>query len=114
MYCSKNETIDAFIYNLNGKWIEYIERKDTLSFSSSGDSFSMRLDRGKEIINGYLLPKYGSGYYRYKIEPEIILLNSAFSSNSNFKNYYFKITGDTLIIGNFYKSELGERLIFIK
>lgn len=112
--CSKNNDINIVSNNLEGKWIEFEARMDTLYFQPFDNKNSMKLNRGKEIINGYLLPKYGSGYYRYYIDAEKIYLNSAFSSDSNYKDYFFKISGDTLFIGNFYNSILGKNLTFIK
>tara|TARA_R110000823_G_scaffold255888_1_gene377871 strand:- start:90 stop:320 length:231 start_codon:yes stop_codon:yes gene_type:complete len=74
----------------------------------------MNLNRGKEIRNENLVPKLKSGTYVYKIIEENISLRWILSSNSNFNDYYFKISGNKLNIGNFYGSTSGETLSFEK
>ena len=112
--CSKNETNIINSTDLKGKWIDVETRQDTLYFESLDNLEIMNLNRGKEIREGHLLPKYGSGPYNYKLSELKISLNWMLSSNSNFNDYYFKIIENKLIIGNFYGSEYGETLTFEK
>ena len=61
--CDKNDVENS---TLNGVWIETIHKTDTLVFDNQHTGFI--LNRGTEIRNGYLLPKYLSGPYMYEIE----------------------------------------------
>ena len=112
--CSENETEQLSSSELRGKWIETKTRMDTISFELLGDAEVMNLERGKEIRNGNLLPKNGSGPYNYNLLSEKISLNWMLSSNSSFNDYYFKIIDNRLNIGNFYESTSGEILTFEK
>lgn len=112
--CSNNETNIITSPDLKGKWVDVETRLDTLSFESLDNSEIMNLNRGKEIREGNLLPKYGSGSYIYKVSELNISLNWMLSNNSNFYDYYFKIIENRLNIGNFYGSEYGETLTFEK
>ena len=103
--------------DLNGKWVDINTKTDTLIFKMNGDSEMMFLERGKEIRNGFLLPKYGSGPYDYKLltSDNKISLRWGLSSNNSFKDYYFKQSGDNLIVENFFDiSEDGRKLTFKK
>ncbi len=110
--CSKDTTPNVPTSALKGKWVEVETRTDTLSFELMGDMEIMNLNRGKEIRDGGLLPKYKSGPYIYELKVEQIALNWLVSSDSRFNDYYFKINGSTLTIGNFYGSPSGEILTF--
>ena len=112
--CSENETNITNSSDLNGKWVDVETQMDTLSFELMGNTEIMNLNRGKEIRNGHLLPKYGSGPYEYKLLERKISLYWMPSSSASFNDYYFKIIDDKLNIGNFYGSEFGETLIFEK
>lgn len=112
--CSEDNVNTTTTSDLSGKWIEIETRTDTLSFELLGDSEIMNLNRGKEMRNGILLPKYNSGPYTYKLAEEKISLNWMLSSNSNFNDYYFKVMDTRLHIGNFYHSASGETLTFEK
>ena len=112
--CSKDNSDLVNSSNLKGKWIETQTRMDTLSFESLDNLAIMNLNRGKESQSGNLVPKPNSGPYEYKFIEENISLRWVLSSNSNFNDYYFKIIGDKLNIGNFYGSTLGETLTFEK
>jgi hypothetical protein len=112
--CSKEDTKGLTSADLKGKWIETETRLDTLYFESSENSEIMNLYRGKEIRNGNLLPKFGSGPYNYNLLEEKISLNWMLSSDSSYNDYYFKINGNKLNIGNFYGATSGEILIFEK
>ena len=114
--CKKD---DVNITDFNGSWIEAENRLDTLVFSSR-ESFKsdkyFRLNRGKEMKNGQVLPKYGSGVYEYKIKGDSILLYNLISSCYCFKNYSFEAQSGTLIMGDFYQKNATqlEKLKFVK
>ena len=112
--CSKDGKDVVASSDLKGKWIETETRMDTLSFESLDNQDIMNLNRGKEIRDGNMLPKSGSGPYKYNLLEEKISLNWVLSSDSSFKDYYFKIIDNRLNIGNFYGSKSGETLIFEK
>nr|WP_299067364.1 hypothetical protein [uncultured Allomuricauda sp.] len=112
--CSADDTKSLTSTNLQGKWIETETRLDTLSFESWENLEIMNLNRGKEMKDGYLLPKSGSGPYNYILLEEKISLNSMLSSDSNYDDYYLKIIGNKLNIGNFYGDTSGEILTFEK
>ena len=100
--------------SLKGKWVETDTKTDTLSFELSGASEWMVLSRGKEMRNGFLLPKSGSGPYNFKIKlGEISLLWSA-SSDANFHDFYFGQTADTIVIGNFYDQNLVKKIFMFQ
>ena len=92
-------------YKLNGKWIEAVNRKDTLIFNVP-DSSTLALKRGNEMVNGYWLPKSGSGFYEYKFRHDSILVNNMVWDCICFPAYYFLLSKDnsTLITGNFFDS----------
>jgi len=112
--CSKNNTKSLTVEDLKGKWVEAETRLDTLSFEALENFEVMNLNRGKEMKDGYLLPKSGSGPYRYNLLEEKISLNWMLSRDGAFNDYYFKIIENKLNIGNFYGSASGEILIFEK
>jgi hypothetical protein len=112
--CSEDDSTAVDISDLRGKWVEIETRTDTLSFELVSDSEIMSLNRGTEIRNGNLLPKYNSGPYTYKLGEEKISLYWTLSSNSSFNDYYFSVKDNRLQIGNFYNSESGETLTFEK
>lgn len=112
--CSKNESKPKDAIEFNGKWVESKARIDTLSFETSENSNLMIFLRGTEMRDGNLLPKVFSGPYEYRIEEDKIWLYWQLSSNSNFNDYYFKLNGNLIEMGNFYESELGEILNFEK
>ena len=110
---SANETART---GLNGKWVDLNTETDTLIFGYFGDKGSMILERGKDSINGFTLPKYGSGPYEYKLlTGDKISLRSYLSSNSEFNDYFFEQRGDKLTVEKFYDTITpGEILIFKK
>ncbi|APQ17914.1 hypothetical protein [Maribacter hydrothermalis] len=112
--CSKNEVEESSSSELKGKWVETETRTDTITFEVFEEVTAINLARGKEIRNGSLLPKYGSGPYNYKLLNEKISLNYSLSSNSSYNDYYFKIINNKFKIGNFYESTSGELLTFEK
>lgn len=110
--CSDDNGITPNIKN--GKWVEIETKSDTLSFSTLEELEIMTLDRGKELQNGVLKPKYRSGSYEYRLSEGKISLRWVLSSNSNFDEYNFRIENEKLYIGNFYDSSSGEILTFEK
>ena len=110
--CSEDTTPYVPTSDLKGKWIEVETKTNTLIFELTGDMEIMNLNRGKEIRDGNLVPKYKSGPYNYELKVDQIALYWLLASDSRFIEYYFKISGDTLPIGNFYGSSSGEMLTF--
>ncbi len=93
---------------LSGVWIEATHKTDTMVFENSSKGFV--LNRGKEVVNGYLLPKIHSGPYLYELKNDSIALINQLSGNSKRINYYFKL--DLIMnqfkIGNFYVDSIGK------
>lgn len=113
--CVNDDNVDLSpSSDLSGKWIEMKTRTDTLTFESWDTMDVMNLRRGKEMRDGYLLPKAGSGPYEYKLTSGKISLYWMLSSNYSFNDYSFKRTGNRLIIENFYGSPSGATLTFVK
>lgn len=112
--CTKNEPKNENSINGIEKWVEAQSRLDTIYFESWDSLDLLHLNRGKEVRDDYLLPKAYSGPYNYSISGERISLNWMLSSNSAFNDYYFKINGNQMEIGNFYELEAGEILTFEK
>ena len=114
LFCCGDDHV-ATQTSLNGKWVEINTRTDTLTFLVMDENPYVTLDRGREIRNGHLLPKIGSGIYRYRLFHDSISLYWTLSSNSDYNHYYFNQTGDALIVGNFYDPDLkGARDTFKK
>jgi hypothetical protein len=101
--CDKNDIENS---TLNGVWIETIHKTDTLVFDNQYTGFI--LNRGTEIRNGYLLPKYLSGPYMYEIENDSISLRWGASSSSYANKYYFKLDSKNkeIKIGNFFDNSI--------
>lgn len=112
--CSPDNVTPTTSSDLGGKWIEVSTTTDTLTFESWGNLEVMTLSRGKEMQNGHMLPKTGSGPYEYKLTQEKISLYWMLSSNYSFKEYSFIRNGNRIIVDNFYDPGLGDRLIFEK
>ena len=105
--CSKNE--DSINNKLRGTWIESELKTDTIKFQNQ---FSfLWLYRGTEFVNGYDLPKTGTGPYDYTLKEDSIRLNPAFSSAFQYRSYYFHIEDDQLTIGNFYDDSLEKNVL---
>ncbi|MCB2207124.1 MAG: hypothetical protein KQH67_02400 [Bacteroidetes bacterium] len=113
--CQKKTESDEFLVD---RWIESSNNSDTLVFSKHDNQTYFHLNRGKEIRNGYLLPKYNSGLYQYELSEDSIALRWLLSSNGNPHNHYFHYDLDKnqLIIGNFFEDSLSSdlKLVFIK
>ena len=108
--CSKDNADDLNSSDPKGKWIETEIGMDTLFFESLDTMEIMNLNRGTETRDG--LPQYKSGPYLYKLVEKGISLKWMLSSDSNFNDYYFEMNGNSLKIGNFYGSTLGDFLTF--
>ncbi|HEY0056339.1 MAG TPA: hypothetical protein VGB63_13370 [Pedobacter sp.] len=100
-----------------------IESTTTWKLVNGADTISLKpslsfleLNRGKELINGFILPKAASGLYTYSVFSDSIKLHNMISSDSRTYNYYFKVANGKLTIGNFYKkyNGLGDILVFKK
>lgn len=99
------EIID--IQDLRGSWVNIENTTDTLSFET--------LFEGKEFILLKRAELYRTGPYEYKLLPNNnISIHWSLASTMTFEEYYFKVAGDKLNIGNFYDSPSGEILTFKK
>ncbi len=115
MSCSE-ENVSTDQVALEGQWVEVNEKTDTLAFKNMEGQKWINLSRGNEIRNGFSTPKCNSGQYEYELlEDEKIALRWVLSSNTGFKDYYFKQSGDRLIIDNFFEgSTTSARVTFEK
>lgn len=96
---------------LTGSWLEVIHQTDTLAFDPQNGMLT--LNRGKEMRGGFLLPKYHSGPYIYKVEQDSITLLWLFSSSSSGKRYYIhqETINGKLKVQNFFVDSLGKSVI---
>lgn len=109
--CNKEED-DTSLKNPNGVWVEQQARLDTIQFLD-GDFLDLR--RGRELHNGLLVPKYGSGWYDYEFQRDSISLRSMLSSNTSRQTYYFNARTETLTIGDFFNNQaVAPNLNFVR
>ena len=106
--CDKPDTVTPD--TLTGTWVERSSRQDTLIFNPEFQGQiqmnTLYVNRGKEInAGGHLLPKIGSGLWKYEIVGNRISVVSLFSSSLKRSDYAFEQTGNELRIENFF--ELG-------
>jgi hypothetical protein len=100
---------------LEGKWVDQETKTDTLEFIRLEDgSALLRLGRGRELRNGYDLPKIGAGLYRFELKVKSISLHYSISSDSRFNEYFFEQRGSRLEIGRFYESENDDPVLTFK
>ena len=95
----------------DGIWIEKTQGMDTLVFDRHDNLFD--LNRGTELQNGYLLPKFASGTYSYELKDDSIYLIYMLSSSLQKHIYYFEIDSEKgeLQIGNFFVDSLNSNNI---
>jgi len=95
---------------IGGAWVETSQKTDTLIFI---DQSTLLLNRGIEMSGGYQVPKAPSGFYRYEIDNNNILLHWVVSSNSNGENYLFKLdlVNDKIQVGNFFMNSKSKDAI---
>jgi hypothetical protein len=93
--------------DLRGEWVEVKTKTDTLSFEILNGQEFMVLKRAVRPF---------TGPYEYKLLPnDKISINWTLASTVNvFTDYYFRLSGDKLSIGNFYESTSGTILTFQK
>ncbi len=112
--CANDASINTQV-PLEGKWVDVNTKTDTLTFGAFGDQGVVTLSRGKEIRDGFLLPKYGSGPYNYSLSANNkISLRWFLSSNASFNDYYLKQSGDKLIIEKFFDPAKSGTLLTFK
>lgn len=94
------------------KWVESKDRADTIEFKNDW----LYLNRGKEMINGYLRLKIYAGPYFYQEKKDSIELRHLSSSYSGYKSYAYKIESNKLYISDFYQKTGGQNqtLVFEK
>lgn len=118
VFCSCSNDIVVPLVPLDGKFVEQEFRLDTLIFDQTLMSQNKTLfifRRPKEIQNGFLLPKIGSGIYEYKINESKISLYNTLSSCYCFNDYTFLRSGEKIFIENFYDpTHKGEHVTFVK
>lgn len=103
--CKKDPVETA---SIDGTWVETTQRMDTLVFDHQHPFFD--LNRGKELRDGHLLPKYLSGPYLYEIGKDNIYLRWGLSSSSSGTNYYFNADSKNgqMSIGNFFVDSISK------
>ena len=113
--CKKQKTAPVPAPETTTSWVESSSRKDTIVFLSS-ELRMFELNRGKEMRNGYLLPKTWGGLYTYKFKKDSIEVHYTLSSLYVGKFYSYKIQNDKLYIGDFFQKEPtpGQVLTFEK
>ena len=99
--CEKSESSKT---ELTGTWIEVNDKTDTIEFNCWGSDENLIFRRGYDLVNGFRLPKYGSGIYALKLKTDSIAINNLYSNCFCYPTYYFKFNAsrDTFQIGNFY------------
>lgn len=113
--CGDKEDLQPF-KTLEGTWIKVPGLSDTIVFRNdiSETAQYFELNRGREMRDGHLLPKYGSGIYHFKIQNDSISVLSLFSSCLCYDTYYFSLSR-TLSVGDFYENKsTGKTLTFVK
>jgi hypothetical protein len=106
--CEKADTTS--VEGAKGTW-KLVGGTDTIIFESETFGPSIKyfdLDRGTESIGGNTRPKPASGQYQYAFSPDSIDLVLPFTASPlEFKKFYFKLTSDKFVIGNFYQKVNG-------
>jgi hypothetical protein len=101
----KSELLD--VGALRGNWVEVNSTTDTLSFETLFDDRKLMFLKRDEL--------YRTGPYEYRLLPNYrISIYWTLASSMTFHEYYFKVKGDELNIGNFYDSPSGAILTFKK
>ena len=116
MIASCDGNIETPVTTVTGKWVDVDNKTDTLAFVDYEDLKVMEVRRGKEMRDGFLQPKSGSGPYMYQLlgDDRISVQWMAASSISQYK-YYFKQKGTTLKIEKFFDTKTtGKILTFRK
>lgn len=106
--CDKNNIENTTI---DGVWVEVNHKTDSLVFDNQ--TTGLNLNRGTEMRNGFLLPKYHSGAYMCEIENDSISLRWIASSSSYANKYYFKLDlkNKEIKIGNFFVDSINPGVI---
>ncbi len=92
---------------LRGNWVEVKKTTDTLSFITLFNDQEFAVLKRAEL--------YRSGPYHYEVLPDNkISMHWSLASTITPDEYYFKIKGNELTIGNFYDSPSGAILTFRK
>lgn len=95
------------IRELRGNWVEVKKTTDTLLFTT--------LFNDQEFVVLKRAELYRTGPYTYEVLPgNKISMRWSLASTITPNEYYFKIRGNELTIGNFYDSPSGAILTFKK
>jgi hypothetical protein len=102
LFSCRNDNITSG-ESVKGKWVEIVNRKDTIMFDSELDDskyFIFKCDNG---ISGY--NNLHSSIYEYRIVGDQISLYNTLSSCYCFADYTYSQTDDKMFIENFYDSD---------
>jgi len=110
------EKYKVTISGLQGTWVEIDTKADTLIFKTNDLSGTFYLYRGFEMINGYNLPKIGSGPYFFDISNDSIKIAHYLSSIGERKKFYFIFNNghDSFQIGMFTFFETNKAILTFK
>jgi hypothetical protein len=105
--CADDDFDNVNSDDLIGEWMELNTETDTLSFEVVNGQAFMILKRAERPF---------TGPYEYKLLPnnKISIHWTLASTVNSFNDYFFKLSGDKLSIGNFYNSPSGAILTFKK
>lgn len=110
--CQKSDPVSPSPTILTGTWIEKSARKDTIIFNLGPGmgllSNTLLVNRGKEINSaGYLVPKFGTGYYSYYLKGDTISVYDTWASTVYFAPFHIEQKHNELYLDNFF--EVGFR-----
>jgi hypothetical protein len=86
--CEKHEIT---VSGLKGTWVEVDTKTDTIFFNRNNTYGLFILSKGREIRNGYLLPKIESGIFMFELNKDSIAITDGLSCTYSKRNYYFKL-----------------------
>jgi hypothetical protein len=105
--CSDDDAPNVTPGQLRGDWVRVDDNTDTLSFSTIFDD--------RELMFLKRTEPYRTGPYEYKLLPDDkISIHWMLAATLTFHDYHFKVSGNTLQIGNFYEAPAGDILTFRK
>ena len=110
-----NPEMSAGVISLEGKWVEKVNRQDTIIFDNKlyGDDRKVFSFHSVNEISGY--SQLRNTVYEFKIDGDKISLYNVISSCYCFREYSFDVRGDQFNIGNFYDdNRRGETEIFVR
>ena len=101
--CKGNSVDDP--NSLNGQWVEATGRGDTLIFRDNQTSL-LEIKRGYVMLNGYRLPRAGSGLWQYKLLKDYKMeVQNTLSSLYAPTTSHIELKDKILYVSNFYEAE---------